>query len=235
MLRRAFFALLNASLALAALAYAAAPGPHRAATPTLWGLEKPAPKLYTDAPERAAAFQALIAEAEAETEAFFGVLERDPVWVICTTARCQDDFGFRSNGLALGAHFILIGPKGISAMIFTHERVHIALHNYLGPSDLLDPRFPAWFDEGLAAHLSGDTRLYQPDDPRAADWIRLARRLSDWNRIRPTRDWRDRYGAAARLVREIEETVGRDGLRRMIERVGGGADFDTEYAAALQN
>ena len=233
MIHRLLSALTHAAIVFAAMAYAAVPGPYRAITPGLFGLAQPAPNLYTDAPGRADEFTALIAAAEGRTRAFFGDLVTDPVWVICTTETCQHDFGFSANGLAIGYHFILIGPNGINEIVMTHERVHIALHRYMGPADILGPKFPAWFDEGLAAHLSGDTRLRQPGDPRQADWIKAAERYTDWQDMRPTADWRDRYGAAARLVAEIEEVAGRDGLRSMIGRIGEGAAFDAEYRAVL--
>jgi len=233
MLRRLIYVMCHTAIVSAGLAYAAVPSPYRAVTPGLWGLENPAPDVYTDAPEEIGRILALIGRAEDTTRAFFGDLEKAPVWVICTTESCQRDFGFSANGLAMGYHFILIGPNGLNEMILTHERVHIALHKYMGPADILAPKFPAWFDEGLAAHLSGDTRLRQPADPRDADWIRAARRFFDWTRIRDTADWRDRYGAAARLVVEIEQAVGRDGLRDLIVRVGEGADFETEYRAIV--
>lgn len=235
MLRRALSGLFTACILLAIMAFAAVPGPHRAAAPGLFGLPNPAPRLYTDAPERTGEFLAMIAEAEAVTEAFFGTLDRDPLWVVCTTGACQQEFGFGSNGVALGAHFVLIGPNGLRQVTFTHERIHIALHKYLGLSDILHPRFPAWFDEGLASHLSGDTRLTPYPNARDADWIRTARRLSDWNALQQGASWRDRYGAAARLVAEVEEIGGQDGLRRLVEAVGAGADFETEYEALLQS
>ncbi|MDF0600343.1 hypothetical protein P1J78_06350 [Psychromarinibacter sp. C21-152] len=223
-------AVTMAALVGGALAFAAVPSPYRAFTPESYGLTEISPTLYIDAPEAADRVAALIARAEANTRAFFGPLETDPVWVVCTAAACADRLGMRANGLTYGFHLIVVGPGGVNETILTHERVHAELHRHLDVSDILSPRFPAWFDEGLAAYLSGDPRLRQPADPRDADWIRAADDWLGWNDLRDSADWRDRYGAAARLVAEIEERAGRDGLRALVARVGeDGADFETEW------
>ena len=223
---------LAAVLVFAGLALAAIPSPYRAFAPEPYGLTQISPTLYLDDPAAADRVRALIAQAEANTRAFFGDLQTEPVWVICTAGPCEETLGMRANGMTFGYHLIVVGPNGVSEMILTHERVHSELHRHLDLTDIWNPRFPAWFDEGLAAYLSGDARLRQPADPRDADWIRGARRLSDWNAMRPQADWRDRYGAAARLVAEIEKIAGTDGLRALIRRVGeDGADFQTEWSA----
>ncbi len=225
-------AVLAAALIFAGMAIAAVPSPYRAFVAEPYGFTQISPTLYLDDPAAADHVTALIARAEANTAAFFGDLQTDPVWVICTADPCEAELGMRANGMTFGYHLIVVGPNGVSEMILTHERVHSELHRHLDVTDIWNPRFPAWFDEGLAAHLSGDARLRQPADPRDADWIRAARRLWDWNALRSTADWRDRYGAAARLVAEIEELAGQDGLRALIARVGeDGADFQTEWSA----
>ncbi len=226
-------ALALAMLVGAGLAFAAVPSPYRAFTPDLFGLEELSPGVYADDPGAAARIEALIGQAEDRTRDFFGELEVDPAWVVCSTADCAASFGLSANGLTFGFHLIVIGPGGMNDIVFTHERVHAELHRWLVPSDLLGPRFPAWFDEGLASHLSGDSRLWQPADARRADWIREATNFFKWRQLREGRDWRDSYGAAARLVAEIEQRLGRDGLRALIEEVGEGADFETVLAREM--
>lgn len=236
---RLVWILLRSALAAAilagALAFALVPNPLRAFTPDLFGLPQVAPNLHIDAPDRAETVLALIAAAEAHTRAVFGPLRADPKWIVCTTRACADALGLAPNGLTYGAHVIVIGPGGVSEMVLTHERVHAELHRSLSPRDLLGPRFPAWFDEGLAAHVSGDSRLFRPADPRAADWIRAAEDFFSWRRLREGRDWRDSYGAAATLVAEIERRLGADGLRTLIETVEAGTPFDVALADAMKD
>ena len=161
---------LSVSLVLAGgIAYAAAPGYHRALTPGLFGMTKAADNLYIDNAELADMARDLITQSEVTTQAFFGELRANPVFIICSTQDCKTQFGLRSRGLSLGYQVILIDHIDNSALIHTHERIHAELHRFMGITDIWDQRFPAWFDEGLASHISGDTRLNRPQDARDAD------------------------------------------------------------------
>lgn len=207
--KRAIWGLV-ATCGLGAGAYMARPGYHRVLTPGLFGMTL-SEGVFIDDPARAAEAAALIAQADAAAAGFFGPLRSTPIWVICTTPRCQTRFGIKPRGLAIGRRHILVAPKGVTATLLTHERVHIELRRHMGVRDMWDPRFPAWFDEGLASHISGDTRLVRPNDPRDADWIKQAVTFRDWGRLHAPdgANWPQTYGAAARLVAEIEATLGR--------------------------
>ncbi|MDF0598389.1 hypothetical protein [Psychromarinibacter halotolerans] len=235
-----FLGLCVRSVAVAAvvggaLAFAAVPSPYRAFTPDLYDLTEVAPDVYIDDPTAAPRVLQHIEAAKANVQAFFGPLQTDPVWVLCTTSECEARMGLSANGMTFGFHLILMGPRGVNEMIMTHERVHVELHRNLSAADILGPKYPAWFDEGLATYLSGDDRPWMPANPRESDWIREAKDFFSWVRLREGRDWRDSYGAAARLVAEIEEVAGREGLRDLIRRVGeNGEDFDTVYADTMR-
>ncbi len=227
-------ACLSTALAMGVFAFFAVPNALRAFAPDLDGFVEISPTLHIDDPAAATRVQGLIRQAEAETQGFFGPLQTNPVWVVCTTPSCARAVSLRANGLTYGYTLIVLGPRGINQRTATHERVHAELHQYIGLEDILEPKFPAWFDEGLATYLSGDTRLRGPANPREADWIREARRLTDWRRLGITRDWNARYSAASRLVEEIEDMVGRDGLQDLIRRVGeDGVSFDQALAEAM--
>lgn len=225
---------LGASLCLGlTAAYAALPGPHRALTPGVFGLTEIAPDLWIDDPARAAVARGFARQADDTAAAFFGPLRTHPRIILCATQDCADRFGLKPSGLTYGHHLILVGPKGQNPVIVTHERIHAELHRSLRLSDLWDQRIPTWFDEGLASYLSGDMRLDSPDNPRDADWICAARSFRDWGRLHPAQDWRRTYGAAARLVAEIDEAHGREGLRELVAAVEAGASFDAEYARLM--
>lgn len=212
--------LLPTGIASGIYAFFLIPNGYRAFAPQTFGLTQMSERLYVDDAREVGSLRGLIATADAETEAFFGPLKTRPTWVICTTQSCADVLDLRASGLTYGYHLLVIGPRGVNERTMTHERVHAELHQYLDLSDALSPRFPAWFDEGLATHLSGDQRVNRPANPRDADWILEAERFFDWLRIRRERTTRDRYGAAATLVEEIEDKVGRDGLLALIRDVG---------------
>ena len=160
MKRRTIFALAAAALTLTGAALAAAtPGPHRALCPSCMGLTEIAPGLWTDDPATAPALRRMAAEGAATVSAFFGTPEATPRLILCQTKTCQDAFAIRPSAVTYGASLILVAPKGVTEMILTHELTHVALHRRQGVADILDQRFPAWFDEGLASLVSNDTRL----------------------------------------------------------------------------
>lgn len=227
--------ILFATLAASA-AYAALPGYHRALTPSWFGLTQIDTQLWTDDPSRANELLNLTAQSEHPARAFFGSLTTTPRILLCTTPACAARFNLGPIAVTLGYHAILASPGGVTPMILAHERVHSELHAYMGLSDLFSPRFPAWFDEGLASHLSHDTRLTRPTDARDADWITSARTYRDWGRLHAPdgQNWRHTYGAAARLVDELDDTIGRDGLRALIADVANGADFDAAYERLIR-
>lgn len=212
--------------AMAVTAYAAVPGKHRIITPSLYGLTEIAPKIWLDQTERADEISALVTLGKKNSAAFFEKNLAEPTYIVCTQPLCAIRFGMTTRGLSLGDKYVLIGPKGINEMIITHEQIHADLHSYLGISDVLEPRYPMWFNEGLATHLSKDDRLNRPDTVKEALWIKEARTFRDWGRMTNANNWRDTYGAAARLIEALEQQIGIDGLREIVRAVGAGADFD---------
>lgn len=220
--------ILGSSVAL----YAALPGYHRAATPTWFGLTKVAPHMYTDAPDRAREFAGLLDQAQAVTSGFFGTPSEQPRLIICTTEACKRVFDMEVRGVALARRTVILGPKGVNVTILAHEQSHIDLRRHMGLRDVISPRFPSWFDEGLAGHLSQDARLttYAPAD---AGWIMASQTLRDWGRITGKHGWRDTYGAAKSLVADIEGQLGRDGLRALIAEVAEHRNFDAALEARI--
>ncbi|KNG94061.1 hypothetical protein [Pseudaestuariivita atlantica] len=216
----------------AGAAYMLLPGYHRAATPTWFGMTRVAPGLFTDASARQEELAALVTDARDRSSVAFGTPSRPSRVLVCTTERCAARFGIRTSGLAIGARTILIAPKGINATILTHEQVHIDLRRHMSLRDVLYPRFPAWFDEGLAALVSDDTRLDRMDVPEAR-FILDARLRRDWSRMTTADTWPRTYGAARTLVADLVQRLGPDGLRALIAEVGTTGDFAAALATRL--
>lgn len=208
---------------------AALPGYHRTALPGMFGAPRVAPGLYTDAPERAAELQALISGAMQTSAAFYGQPARAPRVIVCTTPACAARFGLHVRAVALGARTILVSPGGVTPMIFAHEQLHIDLRQHMTLRDVLAPRFPAWFDEGLASHVSGDDRLDQMTAQQARFALALRSRR-DWGRANSIATWRRTYGAARALVTDLEARIGRAGLRALIAETARSGDFDAALA-----
>lgn len=213
--------------------YIEIPSPFRVLTPTYFGAVKVSPGLYTDAPKRAPEFRAMIRKAKTNSAKYFGSSDHSPRMVICTTRKCAKAFGLKALGLTVGYHVVLIGPGGVNERTMTHERAHVDLHALLAPIDLLGPRFPHWFDEGLASLVAGDRRFVRSNNPRDADWIKAARTFGQWNALTRARSVSQTYGAATVLVSEIQRKAGNKGLMDLVQRVAGGASFDKEYARIM--
>ncbi len=217
----------------ASVAYAAVPTPYRAMTPTFFGAAHIGGPLYTDAPKRAEELRELYKESRSNVSGKLGAFRHDPARVIlCTTTDCQRRFGFGTRGLALGKQAILLGPKGINAMILTHELVHIHIKADVTARDYVAPRFPAWFDEGLATLLSEDPRLtrYAPED---AAWILEAQTFRDWRRMTTDDTWRDTYGAAQSMLREIHTQIGWDGINDILRKTTSPRSFQKALEAQM--
>lgn len=125
-----------------------------------------------------------------------------------------------------------MAPEGLTPLVLTHELAHVALHAKMSLKDLVSPRFPTWFDEGLASWIAGDDRLIAPDSAARARLLQ-AQRFTDWGGVMDDLGWQAGYGAAMALVEDMVAAGGADGLRSLIERVAEGADFETERAALL--
>ena len=216
----------------AAVAAAALPGPHRLACPPCFGLSEIAPRVFTDAPAAEhRRIRQFWSRAEKDTAAFFGPLQSRPITVICQQGPCIETFSSSSaaSGVTFGWQAIRIAPRGVRQTIITHERIHAELHWRLGVVGLARNAIPAWFDEGLAVLLSGDRVLlrYAQRTRRNDKWITDARWPWQWSRMVAAHGWRDSYAAAVTRVAGYEQRIGRGGLRRVVEAVISGADFET--------
>ena len=98
----------------------------------------------------------------------------------------------------------------------------------VGPLDALWPRYPSWFNEGLATYLSGTPAVRGPARVTEAQWITAAKTPLGWRRAKRGRTAAQYYGAARRMVEGLEAEIGRDGLRRLVDAVAAGADFGAE-------
>lgn len=209
------------------------PGPQRAFFPGTFGLTEIAPNVWTDAPERAEVLTAMVMAAEATSAQVFSSPAPRPRTVLCATPDCRAAFGIPGRAITLADLAIVVAPDGLNPRTLLHERIHVELHALMGPLDALTPRFPSWFNEGLATHLSGTPAVRRPANPRTADWIKSADTPLAWRQMRRGRTPNEYYAASARLVEELDDRLGRDGLVALIERVARGADFGAEYRRIL--
>lgn len=121
---------------------------------------------------------------------------------------------------------------GLSELI-THELTHLATREILGSAIV-----PAWFEEGLAAHIqAGDAGT--ASDTRFAARSLLANApqtlgnivtLADWHRAH-TRLGVALYAVSAETVAAIENAIGRDEMFALLADVAGGERFEDAFRA----
>ena len=214
---------------------AALPGPHRLICPTCYGLREIGDRIYVDQAFTARDEQRFLKAVEvgrSRAVAFFDVAKGRPRIAACKTQSCLDIFGGgRSKAVAYGWHAIRMSPSGLNATIAAHELIHIELHWRLGVMGLWGPSIPAWFDEGLAVVLSQDKRFRRRVGVDHVRSVMKVRTFADWTQFSNDVGWRVSYGAAAEAVRRLDRKLGRKGLRRFVDKVLSGADFDKALAA----
>lgn len=209
-------------------AFALLPGPHHALFPRAEGLSPISPGLWIDDPARAAEAQDVTQKSREIAAAFHGTAPLPDRIVFCTTQPCADRFNIYARGLSYGGHLILLAPEGINQTILAHELSHIALRTNARWFEDIRPRFPSWFDEGLAIHVSPDPRYIQPERLEDAAWVLGAHTRRDWGRLVTAENYPQVYGSAARLVQDIATRLGPDDFSAFVQDVANGADFDTE-------
>lgn len=224
LLRRVFLTV-TALLLIGGLAAAAAlPGPQRMLCPTCYGLEQIAPSIYVDTEytrqQRTEILKA-IADARRRVRDFFGELKADPQIVVCRTRVCRHIFGSRgAKGVAYGWHAVLLTHSRIFGVIAAHELIHIELHWRMGIVGWARGTVAAWFDEGLATVVSNDPRFKRDASRKdVRDIMGITSYLGQWNAHARKVGWRTAYSASATRVRQLERKIGRDSLKRFVDRL----------------
>ena len=233
LIRRVFVSAFIVVPILCAVAVVAVPGPHRVLAPTSFGLTRIATGIYTDAPSRSTELQNMLKAAERDVMDFFGSLT--PRWrtVLCTTSKCKEAFGMTGRAIALGDLAIVTAPSGVRKSTLMHEQIHIELSARMGLIDAIWPRYPSWFNEGLAMYLSGTPNVPGPTRVSEAQWITAAQTPLGWRLAKRGRAPAEYYGAARRMIAEVDRRIGRAELLDMVNAVADGADFSTELQARL--
>lgn len=134
--------------------------------PSCYGLEPVTSNLFVESAMPAtdrATLRETVATAAAQVATFYGSFDRRPTVLACETAACDHRLGGRgARATTFGTLFIRVSPRGLNQTILTHEFSHVEFHARVGDYRLLTGSVPAWFDEGLAAIVSNDSRYLRP-------------------------------------------------------------------------
>lgn len=227
--RRWAWLLLPVPIAAAIAAVAVGFVPRaRVFTPWLFGMSRVGDALFADAPMSPAQRQSLVSAVDAagrKGAAFWGESVAVPVMCACSTPACYRLLG---GGQDRGHTFfgrVLLSPRGLDAVIITHEWTHAELTRRIGGFS----RVPTWFSEGLAVVASEDSRYSEEAWQRETDAGRRASAVSDLESLRQFLDHPRAYLTAAHEVRRWLSNVGRAGLLRLIDAVKAGDEFHQAY------
>ena len=182
----------------------------------------------------------LIGQAEERVKVFFGDLRfpDDTIFIICDdenlTRKLGEDHATVSFSVLSEKHYICISDEYLELDILAHEITHAELRSRL--SAKAQKAIPTWFDEGLA--LQNDYRERYSE----AQWIAQTDNgkntvpLEDMDTpaefyAGEAEDRRFRYLNAKHELDVWMTTHGQHGLLELLDRLNGGADFNTAYGS----
>ena len=163
--------LLTGTATLGALSY---PSIAAAACPGCYGFEPIAERVYVGEDMGTAERVRFHSDLKAARDTVARVLEPTaarPFLFACSTNSCDARIGGHGDkGARAETHttpfftVVRFGPRGIDRTILTHELAHVTLHEIVGAHAVMDGRFPAWLNEGIAVIVSDDSRYLRPGD-----------------------------------------------------------------------
>jgi hypothetical protein len=197
--------------------------------PAFFGLERAAERLFVDpemSPSQRQAVVVALGAARDQVASFWVEPTTVPIICACSTADCYHRFGGgRDRGQTTFGH-ILLSPRGLDAVVITHEWTHAELSRRSGG---LFSRTPAWFSEGLAVVASVDPRYNEEAWNGETGGGRLAPALAELETLRQFLDSPRAYVTAGHEVRRWLLKVGRAGLLRLMNAIRTGEEFHHAY------
>ena len=182
----------------------------------------------------------MIEQAKDRVRTFFGDVrfQNETVFIICDddklTRKLGEDHGTVILYFPSETYYICISDEYLELDILAHEITHAELHTRLSAE--AQKRIPTWFDEGIA--LQNDYREKYSE----AQWItqtdngKNAVALEDMDTpsefyAGEAEDRRFRYLNAKHELDVWMISHGQQGLLELLDRLNGGADFNTAYGS----
>ncbi|MGP4097438.1 hypothetical protein [Nonomuraea sp. KM90] len=219
-------ALLAVAIAGATLAY-----PSVAATtcPGCYGLTELEESVYTeDSLTNAQKTQVkqVVREARQRIIGFYGRQTSSPSLLICVTEACYERIGGgKERGIAVLNRAVMLSPRGLDAVIASHEMSHVELHTRLTSGA---EAVPQWFDEGLAVVVSDDARYLapqtHPDRCLTEPSGPLPTTLEEWLTA-ASKDAGTYAKSACQVSRWLHDNGQSAGLLTLIDRLNAGEPF----------
>lgn len=140
--------------------------------PGCYGLERAGDRLFVGrrmGEEDRTALLADLSWAKASVAAALEPTDARPFLFACSTDACDMRLGGHGATGARAQAFttplfsvVRFGPRGRGRTILAHELAHVTMHDIVGARMVLDGRFPAWLNEGVATIVSDDARYLHP-------------------------------------------------------------------------
>ena len=165
----------------------------------------------------------MIEQAKDRVRTFFGDVrfQDETIFIICDddklTRKLGEDHGTVILYFPSETYYICISDEYLELDILAHEITHAELHTRLSAE--AQKRIPTWFDEGIA--LQNDYREKYSE----AQWITQ----TDNGKKGEAEDRRFRYLNAKHELDVWMISHGQQGLLELLDRLNGGADFNTAY------
>ncbi|MCO8275036.1 hypothetical protein M1L60_31105 [Actinoplanes sp. TRM 88003] len=161
----------------------------------------------------------LVADARRRVADFYGGRESDPRLVACFTDDCYDRIGGGGEkGIAILNRAVMLSPRGLDAVIASHEMSHVELH------ERLDGEVPQWFDEGLAVVVSDDPRYLGERCAGPVDAGPLPETLPAWLKA-ASADQQVYSRAGCRVSRWLDANGGPPAVLKLIDQLNRGEAF----------
>lgn len=181
----------------------------------------------------------LIERAEERVRAFFGDLRfsDETIFVICDderlTRKLGEDHAAVTISFPVEKHYICVSDEYLELDILAHEITHAELRARLTAK--AQGKIPTWFDEGLA--VQNDYRERYGEEQWIAQTENGKRIVALEDIDTPAEfyagtaeDRRFRYLNAKHELGIWMASHGQQGLLELIEKLNGGADFNTAYS-----
>ena len=182
----------------------------------------------------------MIEQAKDRVRTFFGdVFFQDKTFfIICDdeklTRKLGEDHGTIIFSFPSETHYICISDEYLELDILAHEITHAELHTRLSAE--AQKAIPTWFGEGIALQNDYREKYSEAQWTQQTDNGKNAVALEDMDTpaefyAGEAEDRRFRYLNAKHELDVWMTSHGQQGLLELLDRLNGGADFNTEYGS----
>ena len=180
----------------------------------------------------------MIEQAKDRVRTFFGDVrfQDETIFIICDDEKLTRKLGADHDTVIFyfpsETHYICISDEYLELDILAHEITHAELHTRLSAE--AQKAIPTWFDEGIALQNDYRENYSEAQWSRQTDNGKNAVALEDMDTpaefyAGEAEDRRFRYLNAKHELDVWMTLHGQQGLLELLDRLNGGADFNTAY------